>query len=105
MYNDIGLQSNFNMKRETLNDGEIAANTDTLRPLIDNMLECRQNFCEEVKRVFGVDISVKLAGAWKTRAEIAEAETEQIENAAEPAETAEDDTEGGADVEQVSDTE
>lgn len=84
MYNDLGLQSNFNMKRETLNDGEIAANTDTLRPLIDNMFECRQAFCEEVKRVFGVEISVDLSGAWKTRKENAEAEAQAIENAAEP---------------------
>lgn len=96
LYNDLGLQSNFNMKRESLNDSEIAANNDTLRPYVDEMLECRKRAAEEINRVFGTNVSVDLAGAWKTRAEIAEKTAEQIENP-EPEPEHEDDepTEGG----------
>lgn len=84
LYNEMGLQSNFNMKRESLNDSEVAANNDTLRPYIDNMMECRKNAVEEIKRVFGVDVTVDLMGAWKTREKIAEATAEK---ATEPKET------------------
>ena len=84
LYNEIGLQSNYNMKREALNASEIEANSDTLRPLIDNMLECRRHFCDEIKRVFGVEISVDLSGAWKQRAEIGEISVGIMERDAEP---------------------
>ena len=93
LYNEIGLQSNYNMKREKLSDSEVNANNDSLRPLIDNMFECRKNFCEEVKKVFGVSISVELAGAWKTRAEMAEKAAEETA----PQEAHEDEPEGGED--------
>lgn len=84
LYNEMGLQSNFNMKRESLNDSEISANNDTLRPYIDNMLECRKNAVKEIKRVFGVDVTVNLIGAWKTREEIAEATAEKATEPEEP---------------------
>lgn len=84
LYNELGLQANWNAKRETLNDSEINAGEDTLRPLIDSMLKCREIFCEDCRRVLGLDISVKLAGAWAARAELAELEVEQAETAADP---------------------
>ena len=40
-FNEIGLNTNFNMKREYLSAEEIAANTDVLLPLVDDMLYCR----------------------------------------------------------------
>ena len=75
-FNDLGLQANWNAKRESLNDSEINAGNDTLRPLIDNMLTCREQFCDEVNSRFGTEISVKLSGAWATREEIGEMQTE-----------------------------
>ena len=66
--NNIGLNANYNMKRETLNDDEIALNDDNLLPQIDEMLKCRRkafDFINEVenKKVFDID----LASSWKLR--------------------------------------
>jgi hypothetical protein len=89
LYNDIGLQYNSNMKRESLNDAETTMNSDVLRPLIDDMLECRKQFCKDCKETFGIDIKPpELQGAWKIRKEMTEqnarAEPEQPEENAEP---------------------
>lgn len=64
-YNDIGLNANYNMKRESLNSEESQLNHDALFPLIDNMLECRQHGIDEVNKKYGLHISVKLASAWE----------------------------------------
>lgn len=89
LYNDLGLQYNSNMKRESLNDAETTMNSDVLRPLIDNMMECRKQFCKDCKEVFGIDIQPpELQGAWKLRKEMTEqnarAEPEQPAEEAEP---------------------
>ena len=64
--NEIGLNANYNMKRESLNSAESALNDDYLIPLIDNMLYCRQTFIEGVNTMFGTHFSVELHSAWRT---------------------------------------
>ena len=64
-YLDMGLQSNFNMKREAINESEASMNDDTLIPMIDDMLKCRQENCEAINKMFGTNISVKLSSAWE----------------------------------------
>ena len=64
--NEIGLNANYNMKRESLNSAESALNDDYLIPLIDNMLYCRQTFIEGVNKMFGTHFSVELHSAWRT---------------------------------------
>ena len=64
--NEIGLQANFNMKRERLNTSEILLNQDNLIPLVDNMLLERQEAVKRINNMFGTDISVDLASVWKT---------------------------------------
>lgn len=72
-YNDLGIQSNYNMKRESLNENEIGMNLDALVPLIDNMLEERQKGWERVNEHYGTNVSVKLSKLWlKIRNEINE---------------------------------
>ena len=72
-YNDLGIQSNFNMKRESLNENEIGMNLDALVPLIDNMLEERQKGWERVNQHYGQNVQVKLSKLWlKIRNEINE---------------------------------
>ena len=78
-YNEIGLNSNYNMKRETLTDSENQMNSDALLPLIDNMLECRQIGLEKVNRMFGTNISVKFASAWEDNEIELELEHENME--------------------------
>ncbi len=69
MFNDIGLNSNYNMKRETIVSAEIELNADALFPFVDNMLYCRQTAIEEVNKMFGTDISVELASSWEDLAD------------------------------------
>lgn len=91
---DLGLDSNWNGKREAVNSAETALNKDYLMPLIDQMLLERQKGLERVKDLFGVEMRVDLSSSWETNSKEEDAELEQIENAAEtPEDTG--DTEGG----------
>ena len=64
--NEIGLNANYNMKRESLNSAESALNDDFLIPLIDNMLACRKDFVDKVNSMYGTNITVELNSAWLT---------------------------------------
>lgn len=63
--NALGLNANFNMKRERLNMGEIDMNNDILLPFVDGMLHERTTAMEQVNKMFGTSISVSLNSAWK----------------------------------------
>lgn len=67
-YIELGLNSNYNMKREAINSAESGMNDDILMPLIDDMLECRRNACERINRLFGTSISVRLSSSWRQNA-------------------------------------
>ena len=64
-FNELGLNANYNMKRESLNSSESQLNNDALLPLVDDMLKCRQTFAEKVNEMFGTDISVSLNSSWE----------------------------------------
>ena len=65
-YNEIGLNANYNMKRESINSNESQLNDDMLHPLIDDMLKQRKLALEKVNAKYGTNITVELDGAWKT---------------------------------------
>ena len=90
LYNELGLQSNYNMKRESINAGESQLNEDMLHPLIDNMLTERQQALEKVNDMFGTNITVRFNSAWDINEREEEAAIEQIEAAAEQAEQTEE---------------
>lgn len=75
-YNDIGLNANFNMKREYLSEEELASQTDTLIPLIDDMLTCRKEAIEAINNTFGTNISVDKNSAWLNKQEQLDTEQE-----------------------------
>ena len=79
-FNDIGLNANYNMKRESINAEESQMNNDALLPLIDNMLECRKQFADEFNKMFGTEISVDFSSSWKDNVEEQEAEMKALEN-------------------------
>lgn len=79
-FNEIGLNTNFNMKREYLSAEEIAANTDILLPLVDDMLFNRQQACERINSMFGLNLSVEKNSSWENKARESEAEIENMEN-------------------------
>lgn len=64
-YNEIGLSSQFNMKREAINEAEAVLNEDVLYPLIDTMLKCRQDGLDKVNAMFGTNITVDFDSVWK----------------------------------------
>lgn len=63
--NELGVQSNYNMKRETITANENILNVDGLLPLCDDMLKCRKLGCEKVNKMFGTNWSVDFSSAWK----------------------------------------
>lgn len=73
LLNEIGLNANFNMKRERLNLGEVTMNNDILLPYVDNMLSCRQRAAERINEKYGTDIAVMLGSSWKLEHENFEA--------------------------------
>lgn len=66
-YNEIGLNSNFNMKREYLSADEIQAATDIMLPLVDDMLLQRQIWVEAVNKQWGLKIKVRKSSAWEDK--------------------------------------
>lgn len=64
LYNEIGINANFNMKREALSGKEVALNDDALMPLIDDMLKARREMCDEINEMFGTNISVDYGSTW-----------------------------------------
>lgn len=65
LFNELGLNANYNMKRESINSNESQLNDDMLTPLIDDMLENRKRCIDDVNDMFGTDITVDFASAWK----------------------------------------
>ena len=87
-FNDLGLNANYNMKRESLNSAESQLNNDALLPLVDDMLRCRQLAAEKVNSMFGTEISVSLASSWEDNQEEIDLEQESMDPEQEPEESA-----------------
>lgn len=73
--NEIGLNANYNMKRERLTDNEIALNIDAILPFADNMLDERKRAVEKINEMFDTDIVVDYNSVWKTIHEESDKET------------------------------
>lgn len=82
-FNELGLQANYNMKREAINSTEGQLNEDGLVPLVADMLECRQIFANDINDMFGTNIEVELSGAWQARQKEFEATIEEMDQVAE----------------------
>lgn len=63
-YNELGLNANYNMKRESINGNEADMNSDSLRPLIDNMLNERKDAIDKINEMFNLNIEVDLNPIW-----------------------------------------
>lgn len=66
-YNEIGLNSNFNMKRQYVSSDEINSTADIMLPLIDNMFEARQIGVDNMNKLFGLSVSVEKDSAWEKK--------------------------------------
>lgn len=67
MFNEIGLNANFNMKRERLTANEVEMNSDNLYPAVDDMLSCRREGLEQLKELFNMEVEVELNSSWDYR--------------------------------------
>lgn len=65
LYNELGLNANFNMKREYIGKEESALNDDILLPLCDDMLKHRKEFTKKINEMYGTDITVDYDSSWK----------------------------------------
>ena len=82
LMNELGINANYNMKRESLSMTESQMNDDGLLPFIDGIVESIQTGLDEYNKLFGFNIRVRKGSAWKWR-EIEE--TEQHTEGDEPA--------------------
>lgn len=66
LYNELGLDANYNMKRESIVKSEAEMNKNALKCLSDNMLKERQEGCKRINKLYNTDISVDYNpdGAW-----------------------------------------
>ena len=64
MFNEVGLSSNFNMKRERLISSEVDQAEDSLFPLVYNMMENRISGIAAMNETFGLNISVDFGSVW-----------------------------------------
>lgn len=79
-YMELGIQSNYNMKRESLNSSETTMDESILLPLIDDMLNERKIGIEKVNAMFGTSITVELSSSWKKIREEIKNELKKQEN-------------------------
>jgi hypothetical protein len=94
-YNEIGLNANFNMKRESIGEGESSLNEDSLLPLSDEMLKCRKEDMEKINKMFGTNITVEFDSAWLNNRKEIEIGLKQLEvEASQLAEGSEDNEQG-----------
>lgn len=61
----LGLNSNWNGKRESINESESGMNDTMLLPFIVQMKHERENAIEQINKMFGLNIKVKLSTAWQ----------------------------------------
>lgn len=79
-YNEIGLDANYNMKRERLSQSEVELNGDALLPLVDDMLSCRKEALEQVNAMFGTNINVSYSSAWEDNQQQVDIVTELLKD-------------------------
>ena len=63
-FNDLGINANYNMKRESISPNEAQLNDDALLPLVDDMLEARKLGIEKFNNMYGLDVKVSLSSSW-----------------------------------------
>lgn len=79
-FNELGLDANYNMKRERISGDEVNQNSDALIPLIQAMTNCRKECVEKVNALFGTNWAVELDSVWKTTLENAVNPPEETDN-------------------------
>lgn len=69
LYNELGLSSLNNMKKERLINSEVDSESDQIYPLVDNMLRNRTEGIAMVNKLFNGKINVDFGSTWKDKAD------------------------------------
>ena len=76
LYEELGLYSNDNMKKERLVTSEIETGLNSIYPLVDNMINCRKKALLEINEKFNTNIDVEFTSSWEYRLNLGENMTE-----------------------------
>ena len=82
-WNDLGLNANYNMKRESINEAEAQMNNDALTPWSEDVVRTIQTGLDEYNEKYGYNIRVELSGAWGVKERQIEASVDMMEQQAE----------------------
>lgn len=77
LYKEIGLYSNDNMKKERLITSEVETGMNSIFPLVDNMLNCREQAIKKINEKFNTKISVEFTSSWEYRLNLGKNMTEK----------------------------
>ena len=69
LYNELGLSSLNNMKKERLITSEVDSESDQIYPFIDNMFRNRKDGINMVNKLFNGKIQVDFGSTWKDKAD------------------------------------
>lgn len=75
LYSELGLPGLTHEKQERLLTSEIESQQATIRPLVDNMLECRKKGIEQMNKLFNGNTQVELDSVWNNIKEKQESES------------------------------
>ena len=98
-FNEIGLNANFNMKRESIGKGEASLTQDTIFPICDTMFSSRKEFVKKINEKYGLDISVDFSSIWKQNRLESEYELEALKADSQPEESSQLEKKGDEEIE------
>lgn len=75
LYSELGLPGLTHEKQERMLTSEIESQQATIRPLVDNMLECRKKGIEQMNKLFNGNAQVELDSVWNNIKEKQESES------------------------------
>ena len=99
LFNELGIDMPFNMKRERLNTSEVEQNSSSLYTLINDMLFNRKNAIDKINDMFGTEITVEFSEPWKVEPET----TDEDESTDEDVETTDEDETTDVDEDETAD--
>lgn len=74
LYSELGLPGLTHEKQERMLTSEIESQQATIRPLVDNMLECREQGINQMNKLFNGETKVELDSVWNNVKQKQEAE-------------------------------
>lgn len=80
LYNEVGIQSNINDKKERMIRAEVEQNQELLYPFINNMYNNRVAAVEKLNEIYSLNVRVKYGSIWVNRKETNNNEVESMEN-------------------------